>query len=462
MEDKRSQESQSNKITGPVLARIVDHLDPKYMGTLRVQLLREVGNLPKRVGESIPVKYLSPFYGVTALEHNGNNNSFNDTQKSYGFWMVPPDVGTTVMVIFVDGDIKQGYWIGCVQDEHMNFMIPGLAATELHNEPGGSKRVVGEFNKRSYDNFDSDTTKIKKPVHPFHQVLSTQGLSGDETRGITTSSARRDMPSNVYGISTPGPIDRRNGAKKGNLGYKESRVAGTFVSRLGGSTFVMDDGDPNFLRVGPASEAPSKYASVENKETGGDPTIPHNELVRIRTRTGHQILLHNSEDLIYIGNARGTTWIELTSNGKIDIFANDSVSIHTKADLNITADRDINLKAERNVNIKAGEKFHAESGADWEALSGANTFITTGLTTNIKSGGNHLETANQIHMNGPVAGSATTGPDPKRVPQAEPWQGHENLNPAGHSAEVTDATSSAAPANGQPSVILDTFKKIGK
>ena len=56
-------------------------------------------------------------------------------------------------------------------------------------------------------------------------------------------------------------------------------------------------------------------------EIGGAPNSPFNELVRLRTRTGHQILMHNSEDLIYIGNAKGTTWIEMTANGKIDIFA---------------------------------------------------------------------------------------------------------------------------------------------
>jgi hypothetical protein len=461
-EIKRTPENHSPIGPGPYLARIVSHLDPKYMGTLQVQLLRDVGNLPNRVGNTIPVKYLSPFYGVTGLEHTGNNPTYNDTQKSYGFWMIPPDVGTTVMVIFVEGDIKQGYWIGCVQDEYMNFMTPGLAATELHNEPGTSKRVVAEFNKKLNEQTQADTTLIKKPTHPFDQVLSRQGLSGDETRGTTTSSARRDLPSMVFGISTPGPIDRQIGAKKGNIGFYESKVSGAFVSRLGGSTFVMDDGDENFLRVGSAADSPSQYVSVENDETGGDPTIPHNELVRIRTRTGHQILLHNSEDLIYIGNARGTTWIELTSNGKIDIYAKDSVSVHTEADLNVTADRDINLKAGRNVNIKAGEKFHAESGDVWEALSGADTFITTSGTTHINSGGNHLETAAQIHMNGPSAGTATSGPDPKRVPQVEPWSGHENLNPAGHTADITDATSRAKVVNGTVNRTLDTFKKIGK
>ena len=50
-----------------------------------------------------------------------------------------------------------------------------------------------------------------------------------------------------------------------------------------------------------------------------------------------QILLHNSEDLIYIGNGRGTAWVELTSNGKIDVYAKDSINFRTETDLNIKA-----------------------------------------------------------------------------------------------------------------------------
>ena len=460
-QETRSVESNNNLGSGPYLARIISHADPKFMGSLEVELLRPVGNLPSRAGNTITVKYLSPFYGVTSAAHLGRNDNYNDTQKSYGFWAVPPDPGVLVMVIFVDGDIKQGYWIGCVQDEYMNFMVPGLAATENNNNPSPSKQVVAEFNKLVNEQLYSDTTQIKKPVHPFQKILAQQGLASDETRGTTTSSARRDLPSAVFGISTPGPVDRTSGAKRGSKGKYESKVSGTFVSRLGGSTFVMDDGDENFLRTAPASEGPPDYASVENNETGL-PDIPQNELVRIRTRTGHQILLHNSEDLIYIGNARGTTWIELTSNGKIDIYAADSVSLHTKHDLNITADRDINMSAGRNVNIKAGAKHHLESGDVFEVLSGADTKITTTGTTHINSGGNHLETASQIHMNGPSASTCSTGPNPKRVPQAEPWPGHENLNPAGHTPDKTDSASSSSTVDGKLIKTLDTFKKTSR
>lgn len=409
---------------GPYLARIVSHLDPKYMGTLQVELLRETGNLKNRESNVIQAKYMSPFYGVTAFEHTDKNNTYNSTQKSYGMWMVPPDVGSIVMVIFVEGDPKRAYWIGCVQDDFMNFMVPGLAATELSVE-GGQKKPVAEYNKRVYDGSITDPTKVKKPQHPLTDVLTQQGLLGDEARGITTSSARREVPSAVFGISTPGPVDRRSGAPKGKIGKFESQVTDAFVSRLGGTTFVMDDGDDKFLRKTHASDGPPEYASVENDEKGGKPDIPHNELVRIRTRTGHQILLHNSEDLIYIANSRGTAWIELTSNGKIDIYAADSVSIHTGGDFNVTADRDINLTAGRDVNTNAG-------GHIWE---------TSGGTNETKAGGNIVETAPNIHMNGPGASTAPAAP---RIPQREPWSGHENLH------------------GSSPKGILDTFKKIGK
>ena len=460
--EKRTAEGIYFDSPGPFLARIVSHLDPKYMGTLQVELLKDVGNTPDTAGSLIQVRYLSPFYGVTSLRHVQANDTYAGTQKSYGMWMIPPDVGSIVMVIFVDGDASQGFWIGCVQDEYMNFMVPGLAATELNTESNSQKKVVAEYNKRTNELQTPDATKIKKPVHPFQKVLETQGLDKDETRGITTSSARREVPSMVFGISTPGPVDRKPGAPKGSIGKRESRVQDAFISRLGGSTFVMDDGDDKFLRKTKPSEGPPEYASVENEEKGGQPDIPHNELIRLRTRTGHQILLHNSEDLIYIGNARGTTWIELTSNGKIDIYAKDSVSIHTENDFNVTAGRDINLTAAGNINLNAGSNFNATAAANYEIKAGADGKLTVGGSSNINAGGNHIETAAQIHMNGPAAAQAKAAPKAGRIPQAEPWFGHENLNPKNFTPDKTQAKESPTAASGQHPKILDTFKKIGK
>lgn len=95
----------------------------------------------------------------------------------------------------------------------------------------------------------------------------------------------------------------------------------------------------------------------------------NNELVRIRTRTGHQILLHNTKDLIYIANSTGTTWLEMTSDGKIDIYAQDSISIHSENDFNFRAKRDINLEAGRNMNMSSADKTNMNAGGAM-AMSG--------------------------------------------------------------------------------------------
>ena len=463
------------KPNGPYEAVVTSHLDGKYSGTLEVELLKSLdpSNDSKSESQRIQVKYLSPFYGVTSPDGVTKNADYASSQQSYGMWFIPPDVGNTVLVIFVEGNVNKGYWIGCVQAENQNFMIPdGRAATTYTDTSTnltqiGKKLPVGEYNKELLLNVKnlSDSTKNLKPINQqFVNILNNQGLLEDEIRGLTTSSARREAPSMVFGVSTPGPLDKRGSARgKG----------GRYYSRLGGSSIVMDDGDDKFLRKTSAATGPSEYVSRSLFELEGDETIPHNELVRIRTRTGHQILLHNSEDLIYIGNARGTTWIEMTANGKLDIFAQDSVSIHTQTDFNFKADRDVNIEAGRNVNIKSRSNFNIESMANYNLKVGANQNIVVGSVTNLHSGANiNLDSGTQINMmNGLAtaqsAQSISTHNNPgesygnimKRVPQHEPWSQHENLNPTRVSTGKTDANTLETIEGTALSSIPDTFKK---
>ena len=484
---------------GPYLAEITNHLDPTYMGNLEVSLIKTVQSSVSLQEDTFTVRYLNPFYGVTSIRFQGNNSAdFQDVQKSYGMWFVPPDVGTIVMVIFIDGDPNQGYWMGCVPDLYQNHMVPGIAAsqeTELTQEQLNRYNTkylpVAEFLKGENAKGKTNPDSIKKPVHPFADRLVQQGLLLDTIRGVTSSSARREAPSQVFGISTPGPIDP-NG-KKAQIGY--STKQNIPVSRLGGSQFVMDDGDIN----------------------------GENELVRIRTRTGHQILLHNSQDLIYIANSKGTAWVELTSNGKLDIFATDSVSIHSEADFNLRADRDFNIEAGRNINMRAlknmeanvtgfynfivgdyakisvkndydftiGQTAKISVGQDLNIASGQDLILSANNTLNltghegvavgsggeftVDSNGNVILVGSQIHLNGMPA-AAPLGPAEaelppllntftlpdrqvpwgwgdghfyntgtiktimQRVPTHEPWAQHENVNPSKFSASATDVT----------------------
>ena len=441
----------------PCLARVISHVDSTYMGRLKVEILRPVGNdSEENPSETQVVNMMSPFFGSTPLDDTGEgDDNYNNTQKSYGMWFVPPDVGTLVLVIFVNGDEARGYWVGCVPDEFVNFMVPGIAATRYSTDGDGSARVpVAEYNKKILNPVENTETKQKKPRHPFADTLADQGLLLDDIRGITTSSARREIPSAVFGVSTPGPVDKRANAKTVSRGQGDEKISKIFASRLGGSSLVMDDGDDKFLRKTSAGEGPPEYASVVNNESDGDATIPHNELFRIRTRTGHQILLHNSEDLIYIGNSRGTTWIELTSNGKIDIYSQDSVSVHSGNDINFTADRDINFTAGNNINLNAATDMNITATANLNLKADAagkistNTLDISSTTTNIVGsdvsigGSSIVLAAGKIDLNGPAANAASPAdiaPVTYRRPQAEPWDGHENLSPASHAPSATGA-----------------------
>lgn len=494
--------------SGPWLGVITNHLDPTYMGGLEVSLIKSTQGEVTLQSETLVVQYMTPFYGITSIKHEGTNSAdFNDVQKSYGMWFVPPDIGTTVMCIFIDGDPNSGYWLGCVPEKFQNHMLPGLAASQAvamtaeQERKYGTRNVpVGEFLKKGRDLSNPKPDSFTKPIHPFADRLLAQGLLTDTIRGTTTSGARREVPSAVFGISTPGPLDP-NG-KKGYIGYEN--IATAPVSRLGGTQLVFDDGDAK----------------------------GQNELVRIRTRTGHQILMHNSQDLIYIANSKGTAWVELSSNGKIDIYAQDSVSIHTEQDFNFRADRDINLEAGRNINLRAENNMETNvsghyflsvdkearivfattkdetvgqdsklsvvgdldvlisnnvkftAGATMHLASGEDMRQTTNKTLHVRAGEEYIETAPAgIHMNGPLAAAAdaatvaTVPPDlplyslpnrqksagwengqfykagpirsiMQRVPTHEPWDQHENNNPKQFSPAATDNTLQSRASGG--------------
>ena len=394
---------------GPHLAKVIGHLDPSFMGGLEVTLLKSDGNTVGEATQTYSVRYCSPFFGSTPFEFQGfNKDDYNDTQKSYGMWFVPPDVGIKVIVFFIDGDPSKGYWMGCVPDRFANHMVPAIATSSNVEFAEGEAEFydtasvpVAEVNRRAYaDDLENNTEidKVNKPVHPFAQHLREEGTLEDDIRGVSNSTSRRNVPSSVYGILTPGPLDRRPGAKKSFIGKTQSQSpAPVPVSRLGGSQFVMDDGEDRYQRRTNASEGPPDYADLLNGDSG-EPEIPADEYIRLRTRTGHQLLLHNSEDLIYIGNSRGTSWIELSSDGKIDIFAEDSVSIHTKQDFNFYADRDFNFEAGRNINMKASA-VHPDGGGNFRVDTEANTrFYVKGDTKITTQGEVHIATLMDNHI----------------------------------------------------------------
>ena len=160
-------------------------------------------------------------------------------------------------------------------------------------------------------------------------------------------------------------------------------------------------------------------------------------------------------------------------DGTYDHTVKDVMKINANSNYHLNVGKSIYETAAGNINLKS---------------SGSNYFNTAG-TTHIRSGGNHLETAAQIHMNGPAASPATVAsvaatPSPlqlfslpnrdadagwsngqfykadsissimQRVPTHEPWDQHENTNAERYTPTATDTVTGSTSAGAGGNVPL--------
>jgi hypothetical protein len=88
---------------------------------------------------------------------------------------------------------------------------------------------------------------------------------------------------------------------------------------------------------------------------GGD------QLIRLRTANGHQVLLHDSEQTVYIANANGASWIELTKDGQVLVYAAKGFSVRSIGPMNFHSDTLINFNAGAAIKMYAGKGIVAET-----------------------------------------------------------------------------------------------------
>ena len=80
---------------------VKNNLDPTRCGRVQV-FIPELGGNPDDQANWRTVSYASPFYGTTFGTDTAQNPDTPQTSgQSYGMWMVPPDIGCKVLVLFV-------------------------------------------------------------------------------------------------------------------------------------------------------------------------------------------------------------------------------------------------------------------------------------------------------------------------------------------------------------------------
>lgn len=365
---------------------VKNNRDPLKKGRIRVYIPDLGGNIPS---DLITVSYASPFFGSTP-ESDNKSNEFRTVRHTYGMWMVPPDLENQVLITFVGGDINKGYWFACVNTHMLSHaMTPALGSSLNWKAEGQTAGKTSSGQRYPTVEFNENDDKLRGPNYlslsprPIHEIqfdqLVEQGLQDDPIRGTHSSSSQREAPSSTFGFSTPGrPLPDTKSLYE-QIIKRQRNVADITLEELkprgrqGGHVFVMDDGD---------------FAGNDN-------------LIKLRSSGGHQIVMHDSSDTMYISNSKGSVWIELDSGGNLNIFTDNSFSVRAKGDVNFHSDSTLNLSSSGNINIKARETVKIEgfdvgtqtigtiklvAGFGVDVLGGLGVKLQSPLGINLNSG----------------------------------------------------------------------------
>lgn len=398
--------------TYPMLGIVKDNVDPTKSGRIRVYISALGSPDPDDEKNWTPVLYMSPFFGMTdTTGGNKDFGSFKANPASYGMWSSPPDIGTIVICMFINGDPNFGFYIGSIPDAEAMRMVPAIGAnfitedvifneSEAEKFGGATKVPVTNMNTNNSDEANNSTfIDSPKPVHSFQaSIMFQQGILRDPVRGPISSSSQRESPSRVgWGVSTPGRPIYEGGQTDETIAdavASKQKTGLKVVSRRGGHSIVMDDGD----------------------------IIGQDNLIRIRTSLGHQILMSDDGQTLMILHSNGQSYIELGKEGTVDVYSTNSINLRTQGDLNLHADNNININAAKKLNIHADEinvssenKITQKSGSDYTIYTqGKHTHKVDGAMSMASTGQASYASSSTTFINGsPInlnTGSTSTTP----------------------------------------------------
>jgi hypothetical protein len=283
------------------------------------------------------VRYCTPFY--SRVDNSGAGDTYFGTKVTAGITTPPPDLGTKVLCFFPEGRNSEGYYFACVPDTYMMQTLPeatisnGVASGEFNDSPSGAhhsgKITNWRTQTRPEDFFTQDT-------------LVKQGLSDDRIRGLNNSSYMRESPAEIIGIASKGRRITTQGQD--------------FTITYNQQIKNPDTADKKILEglLGPTARRKGHSITLDDGDIDGN-----SNQIRLRTSTGHQLLLNDSEGVIYVGNSDGSCWIELSNEGTMDVYAQDSINFRS-ANINFHADENIKMHAKGFAQIVSDQQLHLQ------------------------------------------------------------------------------------------------------
>jgi hypothetical protein len=348
---------------------VVDTNDPSQMGRMKIWVPSVDGELYNI--EDLPwATYVSPMAGQTRDYPAGPGGSVTEGFMSYGFWAVPKS-GALCVVGFLYGDPNRRVYMGSFFRDHGNRSLPtGRNRSDLAKAPVS-------------DTFD--------PVEPQTTNLSAQ-FSGQLEAPEATSRGSYERS-----------VAQDKTDKDGSQGYQADLIEPKGA-----------DGKPQYDPQTYVLTTPGRHSLIMQDN-------PANGRLRLKTAAGHQIILDDANERIYVSTARGLSWFEMDQDGRIHVYGADSFSLSSGGSINLTAVKNVNISAGKDVNMQASGVMKLAACGTMN-VSGKGVNLDSGADFNILAAGSLIQTGSNIHLNGPGAGSADCPDAPDTIPTHEPWK----------------------------------------
>lgn len=461
-----SSDRDERKLTISV-GRVVDTNDPMQMGRIRVYIagldrnFQNVRDIPFAI-------YCSPFAGHQQVSSRGPEDGVYTTGPvAYGMFAIPK-VGTDVLIAHLNGDPSYRIWFGALYGMLLSGTLPH--GRYMFDSPNGGS-----------GDLDGPLSAAEQPIQPLYDNQTsayTRTTAVASNDGATSTTPRKNFEWRVRGADFQGA----------GLGAIQKNLPDQKVSKVADNRnvdFTEEDGTKfhqgNFTqgyaesRIEPnATYDPALVDGGQNLDpqtyswtTPGFSSIamddrPENARIRLRTGTGHQIILDDTNERIYISTVEGNNWIEMDQSGNVDIYAARRVSIHAAMDVNITTEQTFRVYAEEGIHmttkgeyrvtaakkisvasdqgiaITAVEGINVQSNDDMNFKSGANLNLQSSGDMNLNAGGNlNLESGSDTNINTGSTAAWTTSATLN-------FSGTAGIIMAGATVQVNTATPASA------------------
>lgn len=392
--------------------QVVQTDDPDQMGRVKVWI-------PAIDGESFDVTrlpwadYASPLAGFT-VDYPAGDGTEHNAHAAYGFWAIPK-IGATVLCLFLAGDPRRRFYFASTIRLHRNRSLPA------------GRNVDGLGNLGPFGDAGSEDGLQLNKIEPSYTNLRDQFQNKlNESEAQTRGGYERQVAQPKFD-------------KDASEGYSRSPIPGADGQYMDSQTYCW--------------VTPGRNAIIFQD----DPAFAR---LRLKTANGHQVILDDANERIYISSDRGKSWLEMDSDGHVHIFGAASYSVRAAEDINFYADKNINMEAGQGVNIKAtggdvkistAKNLHLNSSGKslfsscgtMNVSSEKSIYLFTDGGIDLKAGGDVTATGDRdmdlkagnvkigggrIDLNGPTPRTAETGEcaesadQPSIVPGHEPWK----------------------------------------